>query len=336
MNLIGDIFGKPVHGKSTEDRSLPLPNAKVGIEVEVENFDYAGQIQGWNAKQDGSLRNKGMEFTTNGGMVGAQIRESVETICREAKTRKWDVGYPRAGIHIHLDCTDLNFDEGQLANLIAHYMMIEHAMIRFAEGEKVNSRRDCGYCVPFDLGQADFDTLGPILYNKKITKAAIRAYVDNLSKYQALNLRPLGTLGTIEFRALPTTFDSERIMTWIKLILAIKAAAVRDEKRTPLELMSALGAYNYVTWMLGDMAKVLVPYIDANEMWRAVDNVNYLIAAGGQFRNQVKFSNRISEPSPVLEAKREKIKAMRQAEAPVAKPVKKVQVKKLHQGNIDF
>jgi hypothetical protein len=303
--FLGEMLGKPIHGKSIEDTTLPIPTAKVGIEVELER--WGGQWPDrkyWTGKGDGSLRNDGVEFVTNGGMCGLDIAVALRNLCTAAVTHGWDVGYPRAGIHLHLDVTDLDWESGQLARLVANYMIVEHAMISFAG----DWRRECGYCVPFDLGQGDFDRLSTILYNKDLESEELIEFVGELSKYQALNLKPLSQFGTIEFRALPTTFDYGRIMTWVKIVLALKRSAMTVDKREPLEILSELGPLGYIRWILGDCADSLMLFVQPHRVWEAVDNVNAILAYAGKFKTS--YSRDWSTPSlpnPFLVQKKSKL-----------------------------
>ena len=303
--LLGEMFQKPIHGKSFADGTLPIPTAKVGIEVELERWNGIWPNRKyWTGKSDGSLRNDGVEFVTIGGMEGIAISEAVRNICDTATAQGWDVGYPRAGIHLHLDVTDLDWEAGQLARLVANYIVVEHAMISFA-GEW---RRECGYCVPFDLGQEDFLKLSAVLYNKNWNSEELIDFVEDLSKYQALNLKPLAQFGTIEFRALPTTFDYQRFMTWIKIVLAIKRSCMNNYE--PLQLLSTLGPVGYVHHVLGDQAHHLMPFVQANKVWEAVDNINALMALGGKFTRPLEVYdwNTPREPNPYIAIKKSKIK----------------------------
>ena len=130
---VGLKFKKPIHCAPVSTDKLIIPYAKVGIEVEVENWDRAhSNLAQWEDHEDGSLR-RGREFTTRGGMVGKQIVEEIETICNFAKSRNYSEGYPRAGIHLHIDMTDMNDgSDTQLLNAIAAYMLFEDAMFSFA------------------------------------------------------------------------------------------------------------------------------------------------------------------------------------------------------------
>lgn len=221
MPRIADIFHVEPHVVTVPSEELPLPSAKVGIEVEVENLsiraasEVASKLAKWSAHEDHSLRG-GSEFVTRGGMVGADIRKSLELLIPILSKVGASVGYPRAGIHLHVDCTELcEKNKHELLGVVKTYLLFEEAMFRWAGAW----RAACGFCDPYYLSKADLQPMSMLL--KDPTEASSRN-IELLSKYHGLNLIPLARFGTIEFRQLPTTFDVSRIMTWIKLVLSIK------------------------------------------------------------------------------------------------------------------
>lgn len=60
------------------------------------------------------------------GLIGEEILEALEEFGEEARKHSWNEGTPHAGIHIHVDCTDFDLDEGHLATFTPSlYMLIE-------------------------------------------------------------------------------------------------------------------------------------------------------------------------------------------------------------------
>lgn len=261
MSSVAALFGKPLHSIPKASNSLAVPDAKVGIEVEVEKcYMHEGDVPGtdlWSAKVDGSLRDNGMEFVTNGGLVGEQIEESVKWLCSTAIKKKFSEGYPRAGIHVHLDVTDMNSSGPyELATMLQTAMILEAPMFGFA-GEH---RRACGFCDAFSDSNHDFEHLSKVLFDwPNNTKELLREDRHYLSKYQAINLLPISRYGTVEFRHLPTTFNPERILNWINIILSIKKFAMSYKGDVTVEAQR-LGPIEFCNLVLGDWGKVLIPF----------------------------------------------------------------------------
>jgi len=297
------MFGHREEAVRLPDPSLPIPLGKVGIEVEVEGCTKLPILDLWESKEDHSLRNGGREFVTAGPMYGLNIRKALSGLFDSAVKLKWSEGYPRAGIHVHLDVRDLDFESNELSRLVSNYMLIEHAMFAYC-GEW---RRQTMYCDALEDSQADFKSLGRFLYSPPDSRDELIQLADGLSKYQALNFRPLISFGTIEFRALPTTFDFDRVFNWIRIILALKRSAQDATMDDPLRLLSSDGPIQYAQRILGETFPILANLIDPMKMWNAVDNASALMAFGNKFTSAT--GNGVAmgweapafKPNPILE-----------------------------------
>lgn len=297
MSKLGSMIDKAIHRFPKSDARLPIPGAKIGIEVELEGWNGRNDTTHWVAKEDHSLRNHGIEFVTNGPVIGEDIIPAVEEICAFALKQKYSDGNPRAGIHIHVDCTDLEVETNDLARVVSNYMLVEHALFGFAGQD----REHCGYCIPYYLSNQDFKLLGKVLYeqtNKKVVQNAL----SNMSKYQALNLRPLVDLGTVEFRHLPTTFDSKKILNWIDIILALKRSASDRNSPSALAAFSKHGPAGYAERIMGEQFHLIRPWIDPNAMWNAVDNATAIMAAGNVLKPVGSWSSQ-GGSNPLLKMK---------------------------------
>lgn len=283
MASIASTLGHKVNSIPKPDPRLAIPDAKVGIEVEVENWRTSKQVPSeWLSKEDGSLRNNGREFITNGGLVGTQIFQAIDSICKYCTETKCSIGYPRAGIHIHLDCTDLN-DKNPLDlwHLCQAYMLVEHMMFGFctqvSNEEKSEWRRWTGYCDSLEDSRQDYQYLAKVLIDwNKLHKTDVHGYLVNTSKYQAVNFIPLLSLGTVEFRHLPTTFDAEIIKQWVNIILACKRVAVDVLSQDGYDLgveFSKRGPRTLLVSLFGEYIKPFLPYYNEARCWAAIDAI---------------------------------------------------------------
>lgn len=304
MAKLGDLVGKPVHQLPEQDASLPIPFGKVGIEIETEGWKGDGaQLlpKIWEYHIDGSLRNNGMEFTTRGGVVGKDIQKTVRDFCAWAKARKLDVGYPRAGIHIHLDCTDMDFEAGNLQNMLGIYMMLEHALYGFA-GEW---RRTCGFCDPLTESQLPMNQLRHALFDPSSSGKMLKGRLDKLGRYYGLNLKALNKYGTVEYRQLETTYDAERINNWINTILQLKKVAMNwPANRRLLPEVSREGATEFAKRMLGPCWPHLQKWFREDQLWAAVDSAIVMMEGdGGTEDGGAMDWNEVHSDSPVLNKK---------------------------------
>lgn len=175
----------------------------IGIEVEVENAQFIGKVSSpWIAKDDGSLRNNGVELITE--PIAASLAP-VALYHLMAKVLSSECSFSmRTSIHIHLNATDMT--EQQVRDFVALYTIFEPALFNFAGRGRYKSV----FCVPLNECNQIHHTLG-----RRISDG-------RWEKYTSLNLRRLADLGTLEFRHMAGTFDVDRVSNWIGIICRIK------------------------------------------------------------------------------------------------------------------
>lgn len=306
MTKLGSIVGKPVF-EIPKPASLALPYGKVGIEIEVENCNphVDNDLGGvWVGKQDGSLKNEGREFVTNGGIVGTQIISAIDGFCKVAEKHKLSVGYPRAGIHIHVDCTDLSMDEdsNQLAIMTAFYLLIEHAVFSYAG----DWRQWCGFCDPINASNRNIKIVKSLL-RKDVNYEEFSDSLHRFDRYTGYNLQSLSKYGTVEYRHLPTTFDSKRITEWINLLLQIKKVALEwDFTKDFLAEVSLKTPREFAREKLGSYWNILAAHFDEGRAWGAVDDCVYVLA-----RETGRQSSWDVSESPLLGKKKRLVKSVK-------------------------
>lgn len=171
----------------------------IGIEVEVENYmkteakptwDY------WKVVLDGSLKVHGMEFVSE-PIAGRHIDFAISEIGKHLATQKplWS---HRTSIHVHVNMSTLKMSH--LAAFVALYGLFEDVYFNMVDPV----RKGNPYCYPAtSVDPAQF----------------LRVTQD--SKYCALNLAPLLTQGTVEFRHLQGTDDWRLVRRWIQMIVKL-------------------------------------------------------------------------------------------------------------------
>lgn len=266
---LGVVVNKPILSLPTSSEHLAIPHAKVGVEIEFENWNGVNTTNFWEHHPDGSLRNRGQEFVTRGGLVGKDLIAALDEFVEHAAHNNWQEGHPRAGIHIHVDCTDLDMDRGELATFLSLYMIMEHTLFGYA-GEW---RRACGFCDALEDSDANFNELGRAIYDK--TGAHLKRVLETeaLYKYQAINLNALYKFGTLEFRTLPTTFDKDRLLGWINIILQLKkAATTHDPSIGIIHQFSAKGARGFCAEIMGSYWPLVARFFNEAKAWGSIDN----------------------------------------------------------------
>lgn len=198
----------------------PRPGRLFGMEIEVENVRdlppgiLHAEDNHWNLTDDGSLRNNGREFVSP--PLSALILRGVAI----PKFYNWkkEFGYEangRTGIHVHANVSDLDAD--QVRAIAALYAVLEPAVFALAgEGREQNI-----HCIPWYRAYGEADLLSESLEAQERAGRLQRA-----CKYSALNVRPILTLGTIEFRQ-ALTFDTDRESAeWVLVVASIVNAGI--------------------------------------------------------------------------------------------------------------
>lgn len=176
-----------------------------GIELEIEAIDrnqiWTGISPYIEVKEDHSLRNSGREFIT----PPRNLKTTLEFFKNVHSCVKFlnplEKFSERTSIHVHVNCQ--NLEVGQVRQVVLLYALFEECFFRMVE----SSRRDNIHCVPIT------DTYLPVYFRQSLS-----TQVSKWSKYTALNLLPLKSLGTIEFRHMHGHDDSLLLQDWLMSI----------------------------------------------------------------------------------------------------------------------
>lgn len=171
----------------------------IGIECEIES------VRHWNiegtpiqVKEDGSLRNSGYEFITKPQTKDFTL-VAFWALHSGLKFYDRDLAFSeRTSTHVHVNCSALSVEQTRV--LVLLYALYEEYFFQLVKPE----RRDNIHCVP----------LSETYLSSKYAKP-IYDMLPKWSKYTALNILPLKTLGTVEFRHLHGTGDENELSSWL-------------------------------------------------------------------------------------------------------------------------
>jgi len=193
---------KSGHG---ETKGLPSPDLLVGLELEMENFPgwTEQEFGGIRFTEDGSLRNFGCEAIT--APIALNQMPNFLTAFYE-RMEVTDKNYSeRCSTHVHANVQDMTTE--QVSTLALLYQTAERLLFQFIGHDRQNNI----FCVPWYQSG---------LTASIVDKLAQDAYITtrHWQKYSALNLIPIGSQGTVEFRHLYGTCDVKFITNWLCLI----------------------------------------------------------------------------------------------------------------------
>ena len=189
------------------------PNYIFGLEIEAENITKIGKAKYksyWDITGDNSLRNSGIEFVSK-PIKAFQIEYAIDQVHNQLKGYSQPDFTPRTSTHVHMNVRDLTIQ--QILNLVLIYTSVENVLFNW-----VGHNRDKNiFCIK--LTDTDYVT------KYKDLVSDIRNTVANWNKYTALNLKPIESKGTVEFRHMYGTWDKEIILLWINFLSCIKTYA---------------------------------------------------------------------------------------------------------------
>jgi hypothetical protein len=249
--------------QSLKEKIASLPkvesNHVIGIEVEVEAVQASGisLMNAWYTEADGSLRNNGIEFITH-PIEAMYAPFALNHLMNDYMTTQ-SCFSPRTSVHVHLNAQDMTHE--QVLNLVIVYSLWERLLFQFAGRGRMKNV----YCVP--LTECS-------LLNNLVSKGSFNE--RNWSKYTSLNLLPLGSHGTLEFRHMHGSRDVEKLSTWINLICKLKDYVLKNDTKTIRSMVGSMDdGFPFEDLMkdvFGEFTKVLkynssddIPYLEVKD-----------------------------------------------------------------------
>lgn len=278
---------------------------KVGIEIEAEGYGAATQRsfsasdagQWWQVKPDGSLRSGGVEFCSI-ILEGKDVAKALTSL--EPTLRRCRINW-RAGIHVHVNVRDKSVNE--LINIAVMYSLLEPIIFKW-EG---NDRHASNFCVPWYVASDPVETLANCVNRINNLSNPTPSEVSNslrelrnLGKYSALNLIPITSFGTIEFRMMESTKDISKIMQFVNLCAGIVDAGTKTADTGALSLLSGLGPKDFFTQILGNISAIFEVADREALVWQGVATANALLPIAND-TSLIKKPNRSKlKPLPLI------------------------------------
>jgi hypothetical protein len=211
----------------------PVPSLLYGLELEIESANPEWVVPGMLVETDGSLRNNGFEFILK-PMTYSHVQYVLENFFKKSNVNTTNYT-ERCSTHVHINVQNLTLE--QVANICLVYQVFERVLFNWVgEGRSKNI-----FCVPW------YDTL--LTYQACYTLVEKKS-MPNWQKYTALNLLPMSSIGTIEFRHLEGTNNIPRIMLWCRLIGCIYKIATELDHKTLLNRFMLLNTNSQYADML--------------------------------------------------------------------------------------
>lgn len=222
MPSISEIFGVATPPAVRDNKATllvsPDPSLLYGLELEIEGIPVNPEslyVTGMRGEQDNSLRENAhgipWEFITKPATYSVLHAILQRFFDRASLTLEKNYS-ERCSVHVHANVLD--FQPAQLKGLCLLYQVFERLFYAYAGSDRDKNI----FCVPWAQTALTYRMID------SLTEDGIGG-LRGWQKYTGLNLIPVTTQGTVEFRHLPGTPDLKRIMDWVALIGCLFAYA---------------------------------------------------------------------------------------------------------------
>lgn len=202
-----------------------LYNSREFMGVELEYEGVAGTLLGnklsngsdlLNVVNDHSLKHKGLEVIFSQPLCGDAIVEALDFVDKTLKSSKTEPHLKgnRCSTHIHINITDMLVSELWFFLVLCYFC--EPVLVDLCHKDRRNN--------VFTVGMGRTLDFSNIL--SKIKANSLNFSTEN-SKYRAIGLNSLATLGSLEFRMFHGTTDMQEVLRWINLIQELKAVVMQ-------------------------------------------------------------------------------------------------------------
>lgn len=183
----------------------------IGLECEVQDWQYNHNPSGWSCKPDSSC---GIELCSP--VMDIDSRSQISAVLDSISGDFFISADDRCSVHVHVEFSDMEPSDS-VASVLAWWIKCEHVFIDFADPARKNNL----YCRPIGLTDL-FDSCEEVS-SCSILKKLSRKHLSANSFHFFNRRRP-----TLEFRIGEGTKDSKFVLNWSELILNFSMSACNE------------------------------------------------------------------------------------------------------------
>ena len=234
----------------------------VGIEIEAEGAGLKEiYTPCWRTEHDGSLRGTYpetcAEFILKKPIPIDAVRGAMAEFHSALPKAKFQFSF-RTSCHVHVNIQQLEYNE--LLAFMYTYLLIEEPLMQFCGQTRIGNR--------FCLRLADAEGMMDMLYQLFSNPGErLRGSVPrDLYRYAAMNVDAIFKYGSLEFRGMRGTADTDTIVTWTQALVNLRDFSQKLNNPTEVfELFAYLGPEKFFEKAIGkDAAKFQYPMLVAD------------------------------------------------------------------------
>ncbi|UOF79324.1 putative amidoligase enzyme [Caudoviricetes sp.] len=273
-------------------------NSLIGVEIELEQVEYYQNdisypyiFEYWKTAEDGSLR-LGTEFILKRPLCSLDLIKSLDVFKSFIKMYKKGNSFARVtdrcSVHIHYDVRNKEFND--IVNVILVYILLEKVIFKFVDPLRFKNN----YCRP--LCESTFINIASELVNSDSLRTLLRIVNINCDKYSAMNLLPISTMGSIEFRHHHGTKDINDIIKWICVVMEVMEAPDINY----LLSLSNIDIFEKV-FKVSKNQTLISDYVLDNLLNKGRNDVNFIMSRDSLLKDSLSLSSKIKSNINLLE-----------------------------------
>lgn len=193
----------------------PQPDG-VGIEIELEGEEQLPEtVHDWTSVREGSLRGYGIEYITNGPVALNNLEDRLVALKEVLDDYEINEDCPRTSVHVHVNHQDRT--PTQVWSSMILYWLLENPLTSFCGDGRVGNL--------FCLRLKDAEGILKTCKSDISTLGLFSSFRQDHVKYAGQNVGNVRRLGTLEYRSMRGTLDTELITEWSKSLVKIRDRA---------------------------------------------------------------------------------------------------------------
>lgn len=200
---------------------------EIGLEIECEGENlFREPISFWSAVIDQSLRpvngSQPLEYVLKKPLERDQLKKALLYLNSGLKGARL-VWSNRTSVHVHVNCRDLTMMN--IINYICLYWAVEGLLTEWSGPDRKGNL----FCLRAQDAEWQVDALAKACRSFNFGNVMSANY-----RYAACNISSLQNHGSLEFRTMKGTTDTQRILDWVEILTALKDRA--QDFKNPAEI----------------------------------------------------------------------------------------------------
>lgn len=221
MSTIAQHLGLRTDVQRVSTHPLVVGTGRVGVEVELENARPL-RLHYWNSIRDGSLRNSGQEYVMKQPIGGEDLFNAVKELDTGLSRTHPDASW-RCSTHVHVDIRDLTVP--QFKRFMLLYVMYEGVIFACSGAHRYQNN----FCPAYGFAQEMIIRLSKVWDkdgNNFLRSINTAGRSGSRDKYSSLNLLPMFTQGSVEFRGSEPKYTKGKLLRLCNRLLSLKEFAI--------------------------------------------------------------------------------------------------------------